>query len=227
MLATADEPFRVVLEPRHRSTLSSDVTTTVATINKHMGESFKKGDILMTLDDAVFKANYEKGLAVLERGKAELHAQQELYNDKAAALLDLREAQAKVAVGQAELALAEKEYKACTLTAPYLGKVQEVRVQEFEHVEPGKPLMDILDDNILVAKLLLPPEVGLKLTIGKTLNITIPDAGGTFPAVITRIAPGIDPVSSLVKIDSEINNEKGLLRAGMIGELQFHSNGTK
>jgi membrane fusion protein (multidrug efflux system) len=215
------DTIRVVLEPRHRTALSAEVVSSVTSINKRMGETFKKNDVLMTLDDQVYKSNYAKALALIERAKAELRAQQRLYNDKAASLLELREAQAKLAVAEADFAQANKDLKACILTAPYDGEVQDVHVQEFERVEPGKPLMDILDDHILIAKILVPSRIGLTFRVGQELSVSIPEAKGNYSATVTHIAPGIDPSSSLIKIDSEIPNKDRTLRAGMIGTLEL------
>ncbi len=220
ILVTAEE-YRVVLEPKFHTTLSSEVTTTVEVISKRMGERFNKGDVLMRLSDAVYRSNRAKALAALERGKAELNAQQRLYKDKAASTLDLREAEAKEALAAADLALADKEFRACTLVAPYNGKVQDLKVQEYEHVQPGQALMEVLDDSVLIAKLLLPSTVALTLKLGETLTISLPEVNSSVSAVITHIAPGIDPASSLVKIDSEIKNDQDALRAGMIGILQI------
>ncbi|MDP1834407.1 MAG: efflux RND transporter periplasmic adaptor subunit [Chlamydiales bacterium] len=217
------ESFRVVLEPRHRTALSAEIISTVTTIPKRMGEMFKKNEVLMTLDDQVYKSNHDKMIAVLERAKAELSAQKRLYADKAASLLELREAEAKLAAARADLTQATKELKACTLMAPYDGEVQDVHVQEYERVEPGKPLMDILDAQILVAKLLVPSRVGLSIKVGQKLKISIPEVQGTYTAVVTHVAPGIDPSSSLIKIDSEINNKDRSLRSGMIGALEITS----
>src|SRR5690606_13858671 len=107
------ESFRVILEPRHHTALSAEIVSTVTTIPKRMGEMFKKNDVLMTLDDQVYKSNYQKMTAVLERAKAELSAQKRLYSHKAASLLELREAEAKLAAAQADLTLAAKELRDC------------------------------------------------------------------------------------------------------------------
>lgn len=217
------ESFRVVLEPLRRTALSAEITSTVTTIPKRMGEMFKKNEILMTLDDQVYKSNHLKMLAILERAKAELSAQKRLYANRSASLLELREAEAKLAAAQADLTQATKELKACTLLAPYAGEVQDVHVEEFERVEPGKPLIEIQDSQTLVAKLLVPSRVGLSIKVGQKLKIFIPEVQANYTAVVTHVAPGIDPSSSLIKIDSEIDNTNRSLRSGMIGALEITS----
>lgn len=186
-----------------------------------MGDAFNKGDTLMTLDDEIFRFNLQKEQAILARAKAELNAQQQLYDDKAASLLEFREAQAKLKIAEADVARASKDLASCTLVGPYQGTVQDILVQEFEHVEPGKPLIDILDDHVLVAKLLVPSRIGINLKAGQILNIFIADARATFAAKITHIAPGIDAASNLLKVDSEITNDQKQLRPGMIGTIDL------
>lgn len=216
-----EQTYRVVLEPLHRTTLDSDITSTVEKIAKKMGESFEKGDLLMALDKIIFEDNYNKTLAVLTEAKSILQAQQRLYKDKATSEAHVREAAAATAGAEAEVAAAKKALDACTLLAPYKGKVQDVYVQEFERVAPGQKLIEILDDSQLIAKLFVPADEMKGVSEGKQVTVILEDMGKTVSAVIQRIAPSTDPSSSLIKIDAIIDNAQGQLRAGMIGTLTF------
>jgi membrane fusion protein, multidrug efflux system len=213
--------YRVVLEPKFKTTISSEVTSTVTKLNKKMGEKFQKGEILMELDDTIFVFNQKKAEALKHNAETNLKTIQELYDEKSASQVQLSETQAALASTAADLALANKAVKSCHITAPYNGKVQEVFVQEYERVEAGQKLIDVIDDSILVAKLLIDSELVHELKIGKILTIHIPTLNKPFQATIAQISAGINPASSLIKVNATIDNTSEELRAGMIGIVQI------
>lgn len=212
-------PYRKTILSAQISTpvLSSQVSAPVTAIYKRMGESFKKGEILMIIDDTVYLANLEKARAVLDRGKTVLSARQSLFKDNIASYVDLKDAEAAVASAAAELALAENQVEASTIIAPYNGKVVNLNIEEFELPQPGQALMEIEEDDLLLAKVLVPSIYINSLQIGKIIDVHVKETNTIIPAKIIRIGAVIDPSSSTIAIDAEINNEEGLLKSGMIG----------
>lgn len=220
---TAQTPgtYRVVLEPKLNTIISSEITSTVKILNKKMGDKFKEGELLMQLDDTIFVFNLKKSEALKHNADTNLNTISELFNEKSASQTQLSEAQAAVAAAAADLALSQKALNSCHIIGPYNGKVQEVFVEEYERVEPGQKLIDVIDDSILIAKLLIESEFVEDLEIGKVLMIRIPSENKLYPATITHIAAGINPASSLIKVDATIDNHSEELKAGMIGVVEI------
>jgi membrane fusion protein (multidrug efflux system) len=216
-------PYRKTILSAQISTpvLSSQVSAPVKAIYKRMGESFKKGDILMIIDDTVYLANLEKARAVLDRGKTVLNARQSLFKDSIASFVDLKDAEAAVATAEAELALAENQVEASTIVAPYNGKVVTLNIEEYELPQPGQALMEIEEDDLLLAKVLVPSQYLKYLSIGKIIQVHLKETNTTVSAKIIRIGAVIDPSSSTIAIDAEINNEDGHLKSGMIGTTRI------
>lgn len=214
------EEFRAILEPRYRTTITAEVTSTIKKIVKRMGQTFEKNDILIQLDDRIYAAGFQKAMALFEKAKADRDAQEKLFADKVVSFSDFDAAKANYAAAKAELVLAEKAYEACTIRAPYDGTVQDLFAQEFERVEVGRKLMEILDDRILNAKLVVPSHLLAYFKMGDTILLWVPEANENYPAKITEVAPAIDPSSSLVKITAMIDNKDVDLKPGMIGILK-------
>lgn len=219
-LSWSDE-FRAILEPRYRTIITSEVVSVVKKIDKRMGQSFKKNDILLQLDNRIYSSNYQKAIALFEKAKADREAQERLFQDKVVSFADFDAAKANYAAAKAEVVLAEKAYEACTIRAPYDGAVQDLFVQEFERVEQGRKLMEILDDKTLHAKLVIPSNLLSHFKMGDTIHLWVAEANDDYPAKITEIAPAIDPSSSLVKITAMIDNKDVNLKPGMIGILKI------
>lgn len=216
-----NETYRVILEPRFQTKISSEVTTTVKAVHKKMGDSFAKDEPLVELDELLFKYNYNKAQAIKENAETNLNTYQELFDEQSASRTQLSEAKAAFSVAQTEMALAEKALHACLIKAPYAGKVQEVFVEEFERIEAGKELISLIDDTVLIAKLLVDAELLSEIKVGKMLSVEIPLIGRGFNAVITQIAAGVNPASGLIKVDAQVDNTSGVLRAGMVGIVRI------
>lgn len=210
--------LHVILEPIHRTVLSANVISPVVNINKKMGDHFEKDDTLIQFDNTVFENYFNKAYAALNRAEAALHAKKELFENKIASLLELKDAEASLAAAQADAVLAQRHHNNCCIKAPYKGRVASVYIKEHEWPrQTGQRVMEIIDDSTLLAKILLPSNVLPLIGMDKPLHIALNDLNQVIEAKITRIAPFIDPASSTIQIEAEIDNSKGLLIAGMTG----------
>ena len=209
--------FRVVLNPNQKTRLSAEVITPVKMIAKRMGESFEEGDVLIKLDDTVFKGYYKKAIAQLEKAQTELEVKAQLFADDIGSLFELKDAQAAVAAALASLTSAEKNLEASTIKAPYSGKVVSLHIENEELPRVGKELIEIVDDHILLAKLLIPSSVLNRVKIGQNIYIRINETQQIVKGKIVRIGATIDPSSATVKLQAEIDNRDGKLKPGMTG----------
>jgi membrane fusion protein (multidrug efflux system) len=221
-----EERIHVILVPLERAILSNQISTPILSsqvsapvkkIHKRMGEKFKKGDVLIEMDNEIFRANIDKAESVLSRAKAGLTARTQLYRDNISSFLELKEAQALAASAEAELVLARTQLEGATIKAPFNGKVVTLAIEEFELPQPGQALIEIVNDEILLARALVPSLALPNLHIGKVLKVHIRETNTEVNAKITRIGAVIDPSSGTIAIDAEIDNRDGHLRAGMTG----------
>lgn len=212
---------RVILDPIHRTLLSSEVASKVITVEKKMGESFQEGDLLIKLDAVIYQAGFDKAKALLKKAEADLAAAEQLYKERTASLSELREAEANREVAKADLILAEQKLKGCEIKAPYSGEVVAVFVNEFENVKNDQNLLEIVDSRVLLGKVLVHQEKIESINTGDTVPINLPGYQTPLMGTIKRIGAVIDPASGLIKIDIEIDNQKGNLRPGLVGTTQF------
>ncbi len=207
----------VVLEPIQRAILSSQVTAKVLDITKEMGDKFEEGDLLVELDDAIYRAAYRKAKALLRQAQLSLETKQQLYDDDIGSLIELREAQAGIATAEAEIAIAKTQMDACKVLAPYPGRFVARKIQEFELAQPGTPLIEILGDHVILAKMLINSTKLKIIKIGDTINVRFRDPKISVKAKIINIGAEIDPASSTIKVDARILNPDPKLIPGMTG----------
>jgi membrane fusion protein, multidrug efflux system len=213
--------FRVVLDPRQQTTLSAEVTSTIKEISREMGDAFNSGDVIIRLEDRIFRAIHKKNKFLLQRAQEQLSAKRELFEDNVASAFELKNAQAELAVAEADLETARKELDACTIVAPYHGHIDDILVSTFESIQSGQPVVEIVNDKTLLAKLLVPSYYFDKIKLGQTLTISLKEVEGDIPGIITHIGAVIDPASSMFKVFAEIDNRDASLRAGMTGKTSL------
>lgn len=217
------ETYRMILTPLYTThifpevNLFPEVNAAVMKIYKRFGDTFVKGETLIQLDDRVFKAIVGKAEAALNRANVGLIAKKQLYQDHVASLFDLKDAEAAVAAAQADLTLARRNLEGSKIIAPYSGRVSLLFVEEKEIPQQGKEMMEIIYDRTLVAKFLVPSILATTLSVGQPISVNIREASTTIPANITRVSSFIDPSSSTMIIEAEIDNRKGEFKAGMTG----------
>lgn len=216
--ASQAETFPVIFRAFQRAIISSRITSTVLKIPKRMGERFRQGDLLIELDDIVFKGLEQKALGLLAKAEAELSSKKELYRHNIASLYEIKTAEANVAEAKSDLINARYSIEACHIMAPYDGKVVALLVEEYELIQEGKPLIEIVDDTELIGQVLAPATYFAKIYIGQPLKIYVQETRETVPGKILRIDAVIDPASSLLKLDILVDNRESKLRAGMIGQ---------
>lgn len=215
MQAQEKDRYHAILSPRHETTLSAEVASTIISISKKMGETFDEGEILIKLDDTIFRGRKEEAESRALSAQTEVDAKKQLFQDGATTLLDLKEAEAKLAAARADLIIADKHLQACSIVAPYAGKVVDVKFEEHELVQPADKLIEIVDDQVLMAKFLIPSVHLAHIAIGDTIKLTIKETGATVDAIVKRISAVIDPASATAKIEAEVDNGDFALKSGM------------
>lgn len=184
--------------------------------------------------------------ANLEAARANLEATQRLFDDGHASQVDLANARRDVATAQTDVELvavtsarerikarrelavaagqlqvAQRELAACTIRAPYAGRVARIRVGEHELVDRGTPVIEIVDDTVLLAKFLLPSARFRTVHRGQELTLTITETGQRVSAKVSNIAAVLDPASVTFEVYAEVQNADDALRAGMNGWLEL------
>ncbi len=219
-LADADvsgNKIRVFLIAKDAATISSEIDGRITALPLVMGETFNNGDLLVKLDSELAEAAKDKAEKQLEASRTNLEAVKDLRSRNDATLVELANAQRDEAIARAELILARRNLRMCTINAPFSGRVVTVEKNQFELAKAGEPLLEVIDDNTLLAHFLLPVSEFPHTAIGQEVSITIPLLHKNFKASISRISATLDAASDTFEVAADIDNRKGLLRAGMSG----------
>lgn len=201
----------------HSATLSSEMAGRIDSIAVRVGDHFKKGDVLVTFDCAVQRAQLSRAQAVVTQMARTFEINRRAVEQKSTGQLDLDIVAADVLKAKADLAAAEAIVSRCTIAAPFAGVTVEQKAHEFEYATPGQPVLDILDDRALEVELIASPRWLGSLKPGAPFQLKIDATGKTYPAQITRLGGKVDPVSRSVKLIGTITGDPSGLMAGMSG----------
>jgi membrane fusion protein (multidrug efflux system) len=208
---------RVQLIARNTTVLSSEIAGNILQLPVREGESFREGEELVAIDCAAYRARLAQMDAQVNRAARKLEAQRLLDKRAAIGKAELDLAEIDLDAARAEQELAALDVSRCSIKAPFSGRVAERKMQGFQYVTVGQPIIDILSDRDLELEMLAPSRFLSWLKPGATFVLRIDELGRDFPAAVTRVGPRIDPVSQAVKIYGRIQGEFADLVPGMSG----------
>ena len=211
-------------------TLSTTVSGVVAVVNVNPGDRVKAGDVLVALDDRLFKANVEKAKVDLEHGEQlyteagrELERTVELYDrtllsdhDKQMAQIGLAEADARLKDAQAALVQAQMNLEYSAARAPFDAVVIRRFVEKGETVintQTAKPLVEVAQIGIMAAKTALPITEARKLTVGQAAKVSVNKSD--FDATIQHISfEPVDKSGDRYEVTVSFDTRGRLFRVG-------------
>lgn len=225
--------------------LSSRAGGVVAEVNKDLGESVRKGDVIAVVDSTDLgnaKAEFLQGLEMVKLWQANAQRERALLEKGAGIEREVLEAETKLA--EARIALnksrqllrnlnldasqiddVEKNGDTSSLlgiAASFDGIVVERNAVIGEVVEPSKPLLAIADTNVMWAMADLAEADAAFVKTGQQASVAVDGLPGkSFNGKLTWISTEIDPKSRTLKARIELDNGSGLLRANMFGRARI------
>lgn len=203
--SAADVP--AVLQWSQRVELSTPVSGAVQAVNVEVGDLVKKGQVLLTLDSALYQAKVAESRAVLSRqnddaaeSRRDLDRVQELYNRTVISTTELDQAklrnakaQAMVKEARARLAQNQKGLEYAAIRAPFDAVVVSRQVEPGQTVAAGlqpQTLLVLAKSGEMLARMRLPEAQIDKLKAGQSVTIT--SRGQNYSGKIKTV--GLEPV---------------------------------
>ncbi len=200
------------------ASLSPQSAGTVTGLFFDSGDTVRKGQLLLQLNDNVARAKLASAQARLTNAKQARDRQQDLIGRHATseasldqAVADFREAQA--AVQQARAVLSDLQ-----LRAPFDGHLGIREVALGQYVAPGAMVTSIEQWNPLRAIFSLPQRELTRIKIGNRVHLQVNGLGKSgFEGKISAIDASVDSRTRDIRIEARIDNPDERLRSGMYG----------
>lgn len=213
--------IRAQLSPQRYTTLSAELGARIEKISVKEGERFRAGQVLISFDCALQTAQFDKARAQRSSAENVLAGNRRLAELKAVGMVELKNSEIDVAKAVADVAYLQATLNKCSIKAPFNGRASEQKAREQQFVQPGQPLLDIIDDSTLELEFIMPSRWTVWLKPGHKFSVRIEDTDKVYPVRLLRIAARADPVSQSVKAVAVIDGKFPELIAGMSGRAQL------
>ena len=216
---------RGLVRPVSRALLSSELRDRIVKIGYRAGETFSRGDTLVSFDCKYYRAELQARTALHKAKQAQHQNNLKLLKLNATSDIEVEISAAQAEEAVAEKAKAKAQVESCTVTAPFDGAVETLMVNEFESVAPSAELMTILSHADLEIELLTPSHWVTRLAPGETFVFLVDETGTTHTCAIVRIGAAVDPVSQTVAVTAVFTDPAAAaavpILVGMSGTARF------
>jgi RND family efflux transporter MFP subunit len=221
------------LQARQAATLRAEVAGPVLEVKAEQGQPVRRGALLARISDVALQDQLiaARSAARVAENAVRVAVAEEERNEKLAkagvitqrdferAQLARHQAQAQLSEAQSRLALAREQVGRTRIVAPFDGVVSERQVNAGDVVQPGSPLLTVVDPRSLELNASVPAEYAVRLKTGTPVDFHLPgEAKQAFSGKIERINPAVDPSTGQVRIYVAIPNMEQSLLVGLFAQ---------
>lgn len=218
------------------SRISAETSGTLLKIPVQVGDRVQQGELLTSLDCRDNQLKLQRAEAALASAQARLTLAQrqltrtrslhksnsiseERLNQQEA---ELRIAQADQQAQQTAIAEARLNRQRCEIRAPFAGVVRERLAGEGEWVNPGQPLIHLID----LQRLEISAQVSVDLvsSLEKATSIVLESNQGVFPVKLRRVVPVVESLGRNREVRLQFVAERAM--PGSSGRLLWQSQQT-
>lgn len=212
--------IKAVLFPFREAVIAARADSTLLPYRFKLGETFRAGDVIVTLDDSRYKLEAKRASEQYDFALAVYEDKKQLREKNFTSDFELKKADFDRQTAETNLAIAKLNLSYCTVKAPFAGKIVEIKTHEFETVRSGQPLFRLIDDNQLLAVMNVPEDDTRLTMVGSLVKIAV-SGGRQVSGQVYEVTPQADHRTGTVRIRVLINNADGKLHPGMTGELIY------
>jgi membrane fusion protein, multidrug efflux system len=220
-VASADN-IRVLMIPAAETTLVAQGVGRIDRLGVQMGSSFKAGQTLITFDCSESEAKLRMAQAEYNAAKEQLDAKLRLQSLNAAGDVEVQLANSAAERAKASIALGQTQTRLCRVDAPFSGRVVKMHVKQFQGVNTGQPLLELVAGGPLKIKLNAPSRWMQWLRIGTQFEVLIDETGKTYPATVSAVNGRVDAVSQSIELEAQVRGSFPDLLPGMSGNAKFN-----
>lgn len=220
--ATVFQPQVVVqgqIEPWQEVTLRSRVNATVEALPVRLGQQVEPGEVLVNLSRESRPQELERAESDLERARADLRAAERLRGEDLASQSEYLSRKAEVASARAALRDAELNMEYTRPQAPFAGLVNEREIERGDQLQPGEPMLQLVDISRLKVTGRVPQQKVVDLQEGQQVSVELLD-GGRMSGELSFIAGAANPETRSFRIEAQMDNPDRLRVAGSSASLR-------
>ncbi|MEE4192392.1 MAG: efflux RND transporter periplasmic adaptor subunit [Halieaceae bacterium] len=212
---------RAQLVPLRKSLFSAGISAIVQGVAVQEGDTVEKGDLLLAFDCDRFNAAFNTAQARVKGAEAKLEVNRELVKLNSVGPLEVKLNEADLEAARGELEAVRAQLKHCEIRAPFDGAVTSRVVEQYQFVEEGEDLLELVSRDQLEVRMLMPSTSLSWLQMGTRFTMLVEELDLAMPGEIVRVGGAVDPVSLTIPVFGRLADSPPALLPGMSGAVQF------
>lgn len=202
--------------------IKAELSTQVDEIILTDGSEVTENQSILRLEQEEALARLRQAQSQESRAQLEYSSQRRLLNQKLTSTATVAKAKGDYEASKASSSLAQKQFDATRVEAPFTGRVEKIYVEEGDFVQPGQLLADIFDyDPLVIIGDLSELEVNY-IQPGGLVEVKF-ITGELVQGNVSYVAKIADADSRTFEVQVNIPNSDKSLRAGVTAEMDFYT----
>lgn len=212
---------RLAPVPGGSASLAAPTAGQVRDVRVHLGSVVRAGSVLLVIDDPELSSRALELSAAAGVAGREAERQRELLGQGIVSQKASDQAEADAVAAEAQARAATELLSRSRVTSPIDGVVQQVSVQQGEHVDIGAPLVVVVRSDSLSLTLTVPATDLPALRPGQRASIRVAGDSTEWPGVVGDVAPAVDTLTNTGQALIRVPNTPGRLRSGTAAVAQI------
>jgi len=194
----------------------------VVNIHFKEGQKVKKNDLLVTLDDSIYKAELKQADARLKLSQANTQRINALRKKGLSNEQEADQAVSELGVNKASRVLARTRLAKMVIHAPFDGTIGLRTISEGDYLSRGQDVVTLINSNPIKLEFRIPEVYLSDVTIGQTVDVKV-DAfrGENFIGEVYAIAPEVDVSGRSFMVRAQIPNDDNRLVPGLFAQVEL------
>ncbi len=202
--------------------LRPEIEGKVVKIHFNEGERVKQGDLLVSLDDSIYKAELRQADARLKLSEANTRRINSLRKKGLSNEQEEDQAVSELGVNKASRVLASTRLQKMSIHAPFDGTIGLRRTSEGDYLASGQDIVTLINSNPIKLEFRIPEIYLSEIAVGQTVDARV-DAfrGETFSGEVYAIAPEVDVGGRSFMVRARIPNDDNRLVPGLFAQVEL------
>lgn len=200
--------------------VANEVEGVIETIHVESGQRVNEGDLLVTLNDDVERADLAALQAQEALARANFDRIKRMFEKKTVSEGEFDSARASLQVAEANLMQIKARIARKNIRAPFSGTLGIRNVSKGQYVAPGSKLFSLQDTEVLYADFSVPENHFPEITAGLEVQFQVSAfPGRTFAGSVQAIDAKIEEATRNINVRAQLPNEQTLLLPGMYADI--------
>lgn len=208
--------------------LSAEKAGRIIELMVDRGDRIAKDQQLLQIDDRVWRADLKQAESAANDAEKNHTRFTALQQAGAVADSEYDRIEKEHVKAASLLEQANINIEQCRVVSPITGVVNDRFVEAGEYVQPGTPLFQVVDHAIVKVLLQVPEKDIFAITPGDEINFGVqPLPNRVFTGKVVFVAAQANDRNNAFRAELEVDNADGILRPGMIAQVEFRRGSNK